>query len=330
MGEQIPYYVATGDFKRVIMFGPAAMTALIAVLRSGSEERRMAVASFLGEIGDHTVVKPLTAALKDSEPTVRAAAASALARINDPALSASLLPLLKDRARNVRVAAIAAIGALGDLHALELLMDRARDREWEVRTALAEALGRLGDARALPTVLNLLSDLDHEVRQSAAAALGFLGDEAQIEALLMAMVDEHMGVRQAAARSLVMVEPHWERSAQVRALLPKLQQAVSAHDPGVQAAAAVLLRRLTGRNAAELLASEAKPLLPQADELVEMFRHLIGDPDECVRLAAAEALGRLKQPLGIQPLQNALLDPSKWVKQAAEQGLKIITSRTQY
>jgi HEAT repeat protein len=326
LGEQIPYYVATGDFKRVAMFGTAAVSALAAVLRGGSNERRVAAATTLGEMSDPSVLKPLLAALKDSEPMVRSAVASALARSGNPQVSAALLPLLKDRARGVRVAVVTAIGQLGDTHGVELLTDLANDREWEVRTALAEALGRLGDHRALPTVLNLLRDQDQEVRQSAADALGKVGDESALESLLMGMVDEHMGVRQASARSLAMVEPYWERSERVRAFLPQLQEAVRNRDPGVQVAAAALLRRLTGRSAAEFLASEAKMPSHEGDELTDLLQRLLGDHDEYVRLAAAEALGRLKLPGCIPPLQTALRDQSKWVKQAAERGLEALTS----
>ena len=330
MDEQIPYYVATGDFKRVLMFGAPAMNAILAVLRSGTQERRMAVANLLGETSDPAAAKPLTAALKDSEPSVRAAAANAIGRLADRQLSSALLPLLKDKACNVRVAAVSAIGRLGGDSALEVLTHLATDREWEVRMTLAEALARLKDERALPTVLQLLKDSDQEVRQSAASALGDMGNENHIEPLLMAMVDEHMGVRHAAGRSLAMIEPYWEKSARVRAFVPRLEEAMSDHDPSVQSAAALLLRRLTGRTAAEILAAETKAVSPRNEELVELFRQLMTDQDECLRLAAAEALGRLKLPIGIQPLQNALRDPSKWVKQAVEHSLQEITSRMRY
>lgn len=329
MGEQIPYYVATGDLKRVAMFGAVAVNALAAVLRGGNVERRVAAATTLGEMDEPTVLKPLTAGLKDSEPTVRAAVASALARLGNPQVSQMLLPLLKDRARNVRVAVITAIGQLGDTHAVDLLMDLANDREWEVRTALMETLGRLGDRRALPTVLGLLQDRDEEVRQSAADALGKVGDESVVEHLLMAMVDEHMGVRQAAARSMVMVEPYWERSERVLAFVPQLTEAVRTRDPGVQVAAAALLRRLTGRSAGELLASETKATSYEGNELTNLFHRLLSDSDEYVRLAAVEALGRLNLPACVPALQSALRDKSKWVTQAAEQGLEVITSGMQ-
>ena len=51
LGEQIPYYVANGDFKRVAMFGAAAVNALAAVLRGGSDERRVAARDHVGRDG---------------------------------------------------------------------------------------------------------------------------------------------------------------------------------------------------------------------------------------------------------------------------------------
>ena len=141
----------------------------------------------------------------------------------------------------------------------------------------------------------------------------------------MAMVDEHMGVRQAAARSLAMVDPYWERSARVRAFLPQLQGAMHHREPGVQKAATALLQRITGRSAAELLTADARRLSGEGNQLAELFQRLLRDQDEFVRLAAAEALGRLNDPAGVPPLQAALSDPNKWVKQAAERGLEALT-----
>jgi len=325
-GEQIPYYVAIGDFKHVAGFGGAAIAALAGALRSESVERRVAVAEVLGEMDDPAAMKPLVAALKDAEPMVRTAAINGLAQLRFPQVATTLMPMLRDRAGNVRVAAVTALGQLGDSHTVELLLEMADDRDWEVRTALAEALGRLGDRRALKVVLTLLRDPDQEVRQSAADALGRVGDESVVEGLLMAMVDEHMGVRQAAARSLVMVEPYWERSERVLAFVPRLQEAMRNREPSVQKAAAGLLQRLTGRNAVELLALDTRKYARDGDQITGMFERLLRDPDEYVRLAAAEALGRSQHPDGVPLLQAALSDPNKWVKQAAERSLETITN----
>ena len=121
MGEQIPFYVACGDFKRVTMFGSAAISALTAVLRGGSYERRIAAAQALAEVGESGVLKPLLGALKDPEPLVRSAAANGLARLGDQQATHGLVSLLRDRERNVRVAVVSALGQLGDTQAVKAL-----------------------------------------------------------------------------------------------------------------------------------------------------------------------------------------------------------------
>jgi HEAT repeat protein len=328
LGEQIPFHVASGDFKRVTMFGAAAVGALAAVVRAGSYERRVGAAGALGEMGDPGALKPLLAALKDSEAVVRAAAANALAQLGQPQAVPELIVLLRDRVRNVRVAALTALGQLGDPNAIASMAALTQDREWEVRAALAEALGRLADRRALPTVQELVMDGDPEVRQNAADALGKLNDESAIEHLIMAMVDEHSGVRQAAARAIAMVDPYWERSERVAALLPQLMEAVRRSDPGVQLAASGLLRRLTGRSVSELQTEHLHMpgQVSKGSRVADLLIVLLRDRDEDIRLGAAEALGRLRLPACATALQGALHDHSPWVQAAVATSLQRLTA----
>jgi HEAT repeat protein len=238
-----------------------------------------------------------------------------------------LISALKDRERNVRVAVVSALGQLGDKQAIKPLLALVNDREWEVRAVLAEALGRLGDRSALRAVMGLLHDRDQEVRQNAADAVGRVGDESAIDSLVLAMVDEHMGVRQAAARALSLLDPYWERNPKARALIPQLQEAMRHRDSGVQFAAAGLLRRLTGRSGAELVTMSAPGSFGQTgDRAFDALQTLLRDPDDEVRLAAVEAIVRMKLPASVPALQGALGDKNRWVKQAADKGLLAITS----
>ena len=90
-------------------------------------------------------------------------------------------------------------------------------------------------------------------------------------------------------------------------------------------AAAALLRRLTGVSAADLLSPSLRAVgKPVGASLIEFFQRMLKDPDEDVWLAAAEALGRGRSPATIPALQIALADKSKWVRQAAEQGIAAV------
>ena len=327
-GEEIPFYTARGDFKRVSMFGPAAIKVLAAVLRSGSEERRVAAANALAELREAPVGKLLIDALKDSETAVRVAAINGLASRGGGEVLTALVPLLKDRNRNVRVAVVTGLGKMALPMAVEALVALTGDAEWEVRAVLAEALGRLGEQRALPAVLSLAQDSDTEVRRNAVEALGRLGDERVLDNLVRAMIDEDMSVRHAAARAATMVDPYWQRSSQLAGLVSELETALRQGKPGVQVAAAGLLRRLTGRHPAG--PSLPKPaIVPLADKaLMEFFQRLLADPDEDVRLAVAGALGRGRSPATLPVLKSALADRSQWVRQAAEQGVAAVLALT--
>jgi HEAT repeat protein len=325
--EQIPFFVASGDFQRVTTFGAAAVSALAGVLRGGSYERRVAAAQALAELGEPAVLKPLIGALKDSEPLVRSAAATGLAQVGDPQAVTPLIGVIRDLNRNVRVAVVSTLGQLGDQRAVAPLLKMVKDREWEVRAVVAEALGRLKDRSALPAIMGMLEDRDQEVRQHAVDALGYVGDENAIERLVLVMVDEHMGVRQAASRALNLLDPYWERSPRLQAVVPQLQEAMRHRDSAVQFAAAGLLRRLTGKSATELKSSGNTAMFGKSgDRAFDIFLSLLRDSDAEVRFAAVEAIVRTRSPASVPVLQGLLSDKNRWVQQAADQGLLAITS----
>jgi HEAT repeat protein len=174
----------------------------------------------------------------------------------------------------------------------------------------------------MPVVAALLQDPDSEVRQQAAEALGKVGDENMLDQLVVAMMDEQMGVRQAAARAAAMLDPYWERQERVQALVPRIEAALRHRDPGVQYIASGLLRRITGRRAADSAIALAYPGSGwKPDRVVGILEDLMHDPDEEVRLAAAEAVGRLRLTPCATGLRAALKDSSDWVKLAARQAL---------
>jgi HEAT repeat protein len=106
-----------------------------------------------------------------------------------------------------------------------------------------------------------------------------------------------------------------------------LQQAMRHHDSGVQFAASGLLRRLTGRTGLEVAVSPGTEIFGRTgNRAFDILQDLLRDPDAEVRLAAVEAIVRMKIPASVPALQGAMSDKNRWVKQAADKGLLAITS----
>ena len=136
---------------------------------------RMEAARELGEIGDVSAVKPLTAALKDKTPGVRSSAASALGEIGDFSAVKPLTAALKDREDVVRISAASALGEIGDVSAVRPLIIALKDVHVSVRKNAAEALGEIGDVSAVKPLTAALDDKNSDVRKAAKDALKKIG-----------------------------------------------------------------------------------------------------------------------------------------------------------
>ncbi len=324
--EQIQYFAAAGELERLAIFGVPAVKKLAEIFQDGAKEKRVVAVNVLGEIDDPAVLKPLQSALRDADPLVRTAAAYALAKAGCRPAAPNLVAALKDNERNVRLAAAVALGTLGDAQTVEPLIKLLTDKDWEVRGAVLEALGKLGDTRAFQSVAARLEDKDQEVRESAAEALGRVGNESIVEKLVLTMVDAHSGVRQAAARALTRISPNWENSERVQRLLPEIQAATKNKDASIQSAAANLLRRVAGQNSNDLTLMPARDQAERRQQsIVRILQDLLRDADADLRLAAAEAIGRLRLSACADALKTARDDANKWVKLAAQSSLATLT-----
>ena len=320
--EELRMCIASGDLARAASFGPDAVAPLTKVLKEGSYQQRVMAANVLGGMTSLTVLKPLLSALKDADSLVRTAAADALALQQSPEAVGGLIAALKDHERNVRSTAATALGRLGDGQAAEPLIAALNDKDWQVRSAALEALARLRNRSALTPALGKLSDLDPEVRQAAAATVAALGDEQAIEPLLPNLVDVHAGVRQSALRALNEIAANWERSPCVQNMVARLQAATKHDDSGVQYAAVMLLKRITGLTAAELSRASDRALAAQREELTAgALTVLLNDRDAVVRFAAVEAINRERIPACADALRQALDDPDHWVQVAVRETL---------
>ncbi len=320
--EQIQFYAAIGEIKKLASFGPAAVKTLIELLRRGTNAKRIAAVNVLGEIADPAALRPLQGMLRDDDAIVRTAAIYALERAGFREAAPALISALKDSARNVRLAAALVLGSLGDATAVEPLIKLLNDKDWELRRAALESLGKIGDTRAFPSVARHLDDTDKEVREVAADAVAQVGNESIVEKLVFTMVDAHSGVRQAAQRALNKIYPSWEKSDRVKRLLPEIQAAMKHRDASIQAAATSLFQRVAGPE----LSAGITPAPPRLRPAAVLLRELLRDADAVWRRVAAESIGRMGLKECADDLQPLLGDAEKNVQGAAQAALETISA----
>ena len=316
--EQIRFCIATGEIKQLGNFGSEAVKPLLELLRTGTNEKKIAAVNVLGEIGDAVALKPLQSLLRDSDPFVRTAVVYAFERANFREAAPSLILSLKDSTRNVRLAAALALGSLGDAQTVEPLIKLLNDKDWEIRRAALESLGKLGDTRAFPSVAKHLDDADKEVREVAADALGNVGNESIVEKLVFTMVDAHSGVRQAAARALTRIYPRWESSERVRKLLPEIQAAMKHRDVSVQSAATSLFQRVAGPELGKPALALNTTTESRTPPIVTILRELLRAPDADLRRVAVESIGRMKLKECADDLKPLLKDADESIQLAAQ------------
>ena len=200
-----------------------------------------------------------------------------------------------------------------------------KDVNWSVRKAAVEALGRLKDARAVEALTELLKDPDHDVREVTVAALGELGELRAVERLVLTLADSQSAVRQLAAAALRRIDYQWEKSAAARQAIPELKIALQSNEYWVRQSASEVMAKLDKVYAAEpeLTSMNTAIRLRQQVAIDALFKAL-NDYDRDLRLAAAEALGRIGNAHLAKPLVTALDDTDQWVRQAAARALERI------
>lgn len=183
---------------------------------------------------------------------------------------------------NVRRKAVEALGELGSPEAVGLLAQayRAEGRDaFGVKAACAEALGRTERPEAAEPLGEMLGDSDYWVRRKAAEALGRIPGPVASELLGRAAADPDPRVR---AQALLALGARRESR-------PFLEAGLRDADDRVAAAAVEALGGWEGEGARDLLAQAAE------------------SPSWRVRLRAASALLRRKDPRGRQILRDEVL-----------------------
>lgn len=320
--QRVLRFAALGEYIKAALLGAVALEPLLSALRDQQCPNRRSVVEALTHIGDERVLKPLIGALKDSDPHVRVAAIEALGAIRDPRTAEPLTLALKDSDPLVRTAAANALGTMTDNGAIERLTASLKDSNWSVRKASVEALGRLKDARGVESLSSLLKDPDHDVREAVIEALGQIMNRDAVEPLVAVLADPQSSVRHLAAGVLRKLDPEWERSEAARRAIPVLKSALSSKEYWVRQAASDTLSKLSDVPKPEpSLNSFTDPVYYKRAAALQALMQALGDWDRDLRLAAAEALGRVADQRAKDALAAAMLDADEWVRGAAEKAL---------
>lgn len=226
----------------------------------------------------------LIARLGDDDPRVRKAALVHLAKAPSAAVQRALQTLVdKDQDNMVRLEAVKILVAAGKKeYERYLLLDKLNAENANAVIEAAKGLAESKDKKFVPAIAGLASHANPAVRQTAVELLEGLGEFALIAELLP---NEQLAldVRELAARALMDKAPAESnpRAAGIAFLVEK----GNAQD---------------GLRAAELARDDV--VIGTAPALAKALSR----PEADVRRAAAEALGKLKDPVGLEALAKAL------------------------
>lgn len=238
------------------------------------------------------IIADLIKSLKNSNPVIRVASIEAL-KIYPKEGRDEIKKLLTDEEARVRETAAEALGEIGDETCVPPLIAMTRDADVEVRIAAIKALGKLQDERAIPHLIHCFTDEYPVIRHVAADALIQIGEEAIIT-LILYLDDQKPIIRQNAARAL-------GKSKDERVIIPLIKK-IGDPDPEMRTAvvqalsmigipcidplSSVLLR---GNREERLGALDALGYITD-DRSKALIEHALSDPDEAVRIRAAQVL----------------------------------------
>ncbi len=287
--------------------------------KNPSLDVRLGVAWTLGKTADPEVVPTLARFLRDASAQLRASAAGALAKIDSVTALTALLGAVDDPDGRVRAAVVNALGRVaepGDA-VLSALERRLVDPDAFVRNRALVSLARGGRGAVATRVLGV-TDVDPSARLVALALLGTdhaLGEALEaiarpgaLEKVSRFLEHSDRAMRDAFFGALGLEDPTTSPEASLDDA-----SVVARYEGVLRTSLDVAARRLAVRALAKMRGSRSLEVLGDA---------LASDPDESIRLAAADALA---SAIGETPARRALLraisDPNADVAATAVKSL---------
>jgi HEAT repeat protein len=303
---------------------------LMDALDAPEEEVRRAAIEQLPVLDTASAIDRLVSALRTETPRNRAAAAHAARTADEPALDGPLLDALRDADAWVRYFAAKSLGQRGRSaeEAARLLAAVAlTDRAPQVRIAAVEALGVIDPGAAFPVAEQLLSEPDEDLASAALTAIAASPDARSDTPIEQAVRSGSQALRAAAIRALAgrrttaaVDALAWatrvdDTSDQAGAAVEALGTIAAAAGGDVRSAAIAALVDL-GSDPGRREAAVAQLARVPADGIAEVAQAL-ASPWPGARLAAVEALARMRHPRASAALAAALRDVDPAVRAAA-------------
>jgi quinoprotein glucose dehydrogenase len=297
---------------------------LTALLRDGDPEIRAQAAKTLGDVRYAQANDAMVALLRDESPRARFFAAQALGRTKHAAAVQPLVAMLADNEERdvyLRHAGAYALAQIGDAAAVTALADHPSRG---VRIAAVVALRRMKD----PGVARFLADADEYIVTEAARAINDDGGIPDALAELGRVLEQPRFSDQALLRRAVNAN-HRVGTVEAAQRVANFSRRTQAAPPlRVEALASLgvwpqpsLVDRVDGH----YLGPVQRDTAIARTAVVGLIEPLLRDPSADVRVAVAQAAGRLRVAEGAPALLAALrADASPRVRVAALQALNAV------
>jgi len=194
-----------------------------------------------------------------------------LSKIGEPAVL-PLIESLKSEDKFRLRATARTLGKIKDRRAVFPLAQLLIHPTHNVRGGACSALGKIGDTTVTQQIIGMLNDSAETVRKSASVALGELKDKRAISPLISALGDPHYSVRMTACRSL---------SNLGEVVVDTLISLLDDENDFIRNLSLVALGEIQNQRC--------------VNPLMDKLNH----PDWSTRANAVEALGEIKDPVGI-------------------------------
>jgi HEAT repeat protein len=304
----------------------ATIEPLTRVLKDADSKVGAAAADALGYIGSANAAPALIAAARDGQNDVKVRAILALGKIGGDSVRTSLVSLLEDQEAFKRAAAASALGGIACSRSPEPLLMALSDSDAGVVMMAAKALGALKEHRAVDPLIALLGSVNGPTRAYAAEALGLIADPRACKALRARLNDDYWWAAQQAATSLGLLGDK-DAAEPLIALLREREEygrTAPRGDIGFVDIGRVPDDSTSDEGGGRITAQVGDGMwffdvtYPGLTRPVDSFLYEGFEP---VAEAAAEALGRLRDPRAVDVLVEVLKDQPNGVQNNAIRAL---------